>query len=71
MKIKMLKVAAGPAGTFAIGQVHDLPPHQAMAFIKAGAAERVVDPPKKIKPPAPSRSETATAGSQSETADRE
>jgi len=43
MKIKMLKIMAGPNGANQIGQVVEVEEHQAMDLVDAGAAELVIE----------------------------
>lgn len=45
VKVKMLKTAAGPEGTFAAVTVVELEEAEAALLIEAGAAERVVAAP--------------------------
>lgn len=41
MKIKALRVIAGPWGTFGVGEIAELPDHVALAIVADRGAERV------------------------------
>jgi hypothetical protein len=45
MKIKILKSAVGPVGTFKKGEVRIIPDADALPLIAAGIAERVIEAP--------------------------
>ena len=44
MRIKMLKTAAGPGGTFSLGQAADVDPDLAAEWVKCGAASYIDAP---------------------------
>ena len=41
MRVKMLKSAAGPRGSFTSGQEYTVPPDLGREFVRAGAAEEL------------------------------
>ena len=49
MKLRMLKLAAGPEGVLLEGRIYDLPQGRAEGLIAAGAGEALADPPVRAK----------------------
>lgn len=71
IRVRMLKLAAGPLGSFEQGREYDLDDGLAGLFVQAGAAEVVALPPPPEAPPEPERAEeveTAVAPSAPEAA---